>query len=568
MRDKTLIAMAGAIYATFAVRNNNTKNLHNTNYINRRINLEFNSKHNLDKSRMITISAENSNHKSNNHKSNNHIIHTPETDSEFQRGWMKNCEKIRVISRENYEKLSKSTFVGKPRFYNKGLHNNLYLGLFKNVQDDNYHLFCLDKKDSITFKTNSTFPNTGKGFGTILKDLPYQSVDLTFQTKTIINTSNTSNKRNGGVVNIGELQGFTGPLESMIGAMSGGAHLAVTEANASGKYLQGTINIVQGDSVCIDPAVAIAQAEIMINDDNVMAIMGPNCSGNTGAVITNVLVPNGIVAISPSATSPALTTLEDGGWFFRTAPSDARQGPILASIAMSRGQTDMAVTHSNSDYGKGLADAFVTAYEAAGGTVTVIAGHNDDKADYSADVAALSAGGSATLAILGYADTGGRGIIAASEDTGAFSDYVFGDGMISDVTSGAVQDGSWGVVPSPDATLAANWKAVAAAGGVDGTGVYSAESYDAMALIILASQAARSTDRAAIQAQIMNVANAPGIPCHAGKLGDCLKMISGGLQVNYVGASGVELDAGGTANGSYAESEVVGGVFTNIKIHT
>ncbi len=87
----------------------------------------------------------------------------------------------------------------------------------------------------------------------------------------------------------------------------------------------------------------------MINDDNVMAIMGPNCSGNTGAVISNVLVPNGVVAISPSATSPALTTLEDGGWFFRTAPSDARQGPVLADIAISRGQTDMAVTHSNSD---------------------------------------------------------------------------------------------------------------------------------------------------------------------------------------------------------------------------
>jgi branched-chain amino acid transport system substrate-binding protein len=75
----------------------------------------------------------------------------------------------------------------------------------------------------------------------------------------------------------------------------------------------------------------------------------------------------------------------------------------------------MAVTHSNSDYGKGLADAFVTAYEAAGGTVTVMAGHEDDKADYSADVAALSAGGSATLAVLGYADTGGRGIIAAQK---------------------------------------------------------------------------------------------------------------------------------------------------------
>ena len=371
----------------------------------------------------------------------------------------------------------------------------------------------------------------------------------------------------GATVNVGELQGFTGPLESMIGPMSGGANLAVTEANASGNYLYGTITVVQGDSVCIDPAVATAEAERMINDENVMAIMGPNCSGNTGAVITNVLVPNGVVAISPSATSPALTTLEDGGWFFRTAPSDARQGPVIANIAISRGQTDMAVTFSNSDYGKGLADAFITAYEAAGGTVTVSAGHDDDKADYSADVAALSAGGSATLAVLGYANTGGRGIIAASEDTGAFTDYVFGDGMISSLTSEAVADGSWGTLPSPDEALGANWVAVAAAGGVDGSGVFSAESYDAMALIILASQAAGSTDRAAIQAQVLNVANAPGNQCSAGDLGNCLKWISGGLPVDYVGATGVELDAGGTANGSYAEREVIGGVFTNVKIH-
>ena len=101
-------------------------------------------------------------------------------------------------------------------------------------------------------------------------------------------------------------------------------------------------------------------------------------------------------------------------------------------------------------------------------------------------------------------------------------------------TEAAVGDGSWGTLPSPDATLGANWLAVAAAGGVDGSGVYSAESYDAMALIILASQAAGSTDRAAIQAQVLNVANAPGIPCAAGDLATCLKYISGGLVVDYV----------------------------------
>ena len=355
----------------------------------------------------------------------------------------------------------------------------------------------------------------------------------------------------GATVKIGELQGFTGPIESMIPAMSGGANLAVTEANASGKYLYGTISVVQGDSKCIDADAAVAEGERLINDENVMAIMGPNCSGVTGAFVSNVGMPNGVVNISPSATSPALTDIEDNGYFFRTAPSDARQGQVLATIAMSRGQSDMAVTYTNDDYGKGLADAFVTAYEAAGGTVTVISGHENDKADYSADVAALSAGGSATLAVLGYADTGGKGILAASEDTGAFSDYVFADGMMSATTSGAVGDGSWGTMPAPSADLLANWLSVAEAGGVAGAEVFAAESYDAMALIILASQAAGGTDRAAIQSKIMGIANAPGIQCNAGELGECLKYISGGLVVDYVGATGVEFTAVGEGKGSY-----------------
>jgi len=44
-------------------------------------------------------------------------------------------------------------------------------------------------------------------------------------------------------------------------------------------------------------------------------------------------------------------------------------------------------------------------------------------------------------------------------------------------------------------------------------------------------------------------------------------MISGGMPVDYVGATGVELDASGTPNGSYAEMEVIDGVFTTLKVH-
>jgi branched-chain amino acid transport system substrate-binding protein len=61
-----------------------------------------------------------------------------------------------------------------------------------------------------------------------------------------------------------------------------------------------------------------------------------------------------------------------------------------------------------------------------GGTVTVLWLHmKTTKQITQLMLQLLSAGGSATLAVLGYADTGGRGIIAASEDTGAFSVITF-----------------------------------------------------------------------------------------------------------------------------------------------
>ena len=61
----------------------------------------------------------------------------------------------------------------------------------------------------------------------------------------------------------------------------------------------------------------------------------------------------------------------------------------MADIALERGVKSVAVTYTNNDYGKGLAEAFKTAYEGKGGKVTMIAAHDDGKADYSAEVAAL-----------------------------------------------------------------------------------------------------------------------------------------------------------------------------------
>ena len=146
-------------------------------------------------------------------------------------------------------------------------------------------------------------------------------------------------------VNVGIILGFTGPIETLTPGMSAGAELAFNEAADSGKLLNGqSINIIKVDSTCVDSAAATSAAESLISQ-GVTAIMGADCSGVTGAVLSNVAVPNGVPMISPSATSPGLTTAPDNGLFFRTAPSDARGGEVLADITSSRGISSVAITY-------------------------------------------------------------------------------------------------------------------------------------------------------------------------------------------------------------------------------
>ena len=372
-------------------------------------------------------------------------------------------------------------------------------------------------------------------------------------------------------IKVGIILGFTGPIESLTPGMAASAELAMKEVSDSGKLLGGKMMVpVRADSTCVDSAAATAAAERLITSDGVVAIMGADCSGVTTSIANNTAVPNGVVMVSPSATSPALSTIEDKGFFFRTAPSDARQGQVLADVLKSRGITNVAVTYTNNDYGKGLADSFIAAFKASGGTVEMNAAHEDGKGDYSAEVGALAASGSAHLVVLGYLDQGGKGIIQTSLDTGAFDAFILADGMIGQSLIDAIGEGlngAIGTLPGSESEGAKLFLEVATAGGVDGDGPFRGESYDAAALIALAIQAGGSADRSSIQANMLAVANAPGEQILPGELGKALQILADGGEVDYQGATNVELIGPGEAAGSYKELEVMDGAFKTIKVH-
>ena len=369
-------------------------------------------------------------------------------------------------------------------------------------------------------------------------------------------------------IKLGIVFGFTGPIESLTQPMAQAAELAMKEVTDSGALLGGSsVTGIRGDSTCIDSAAAVAVTERLVTSDKVSGIVGGDCSGVTGAMLQNVARPNGIVMVSPSATSPALSTAEDDGLFFRTSPSDARQGQVMTEIIMERGINAVAVTYTNSDYGKGLADAFESAFVAAGGTVTINLAHEDGKADYSAEVGSLAAAGGDLLVVAGYIDQGGNGIMRASLDTGAFDLFHFPDGMIStnlEDNFGSEINGSQGQHPGTDSPGAANVAAMGEANGFDGTSPFAPESYDAAALIMLAMQAAGSSSSADYKSKIMDVANAPGVKIFPGELAKGLKILADGGEVDYVGGSAVELIGPGESAGAYRQIEIKGGKITTM----
>jgi branched-chain amino acid transport system substrate-binding protein len=383
-----------------------------------------------------------------------------------------------------------------------------------------------------------------------------------------VSTMTTNSNADGHGIKMGIILGFTGPIESLTPAMAASAELAFKEASDSGSLLGGKkISVERADSTCVDSAAATSAAEGLVSN-GVVAIMGADCSGVTGAIATNVAVPNGVVMISPSATSPGLTDLKDNGYFFRTAPSDARGGQILADITKDRKIKSVAITYTNNDYGKGLADVYAAAVKAHGIKVTTSAAHEDGKADYSAEVATLASAGGDAVAVIGYLDQGGKGIIQGSLDSGAFDTFILSDGMIGDSltdTFGKSLNKSFGSLPGSTGKGAGVFTKVAKAAGIDSSGPYTGESYDAAALITLAMQAGGKADRATIQKNVMSVANAPGKKIYPGELKKALDLLAKGKDINYEGATGVEFTEVGEAFGSFLEKEIKGGKFKTKK---
>ncbi len=364
-----------------------------------------------------------------------------------------------------------------------------------------------------------------------------------------------------GEVKIGVLNALTGPIPDLAAVILEAEQAAAAHINANGGMWGGdTLVLASGDSGC-DAKAGVDAANKIVNVEQASIIVGPICSGATMGATQAVTIPAGVVNISPSATSPAITGLDDNDLVFRVCPSDAYQGVTIAKLARSMGYSKLAATYANDDYNAGLHDVFVKAFKELGGTITGDQMHEANKASYRAELATLSSGGPEALALFAYYNGSGITMMRQSLENGFFSKFIGGDGMIAQEVIDEIGADNLGDAVFTKGTADSNSSHFKTFAGLFDrpSDPYTAQAWDAVMIAALALESAGGATRDLI-AHVRSVANAPGVEVGPGDWAKAKALLAAGKDINYQGIAGAhEFDANGDVAGIYGKSVVKDG---------
>lgn len=210
--------------------------------------------------------------------------------------------------------------------------------------------------------------------------------------------------------------GFTGPLSGDLANLGTNARAAVEiaaeEINAAGGVGGRTLEVIYEDDQCVG-AKASSAASKLINIDKVAAILGSTCSAATLS-----FAPMAEEAMTPvlayCSTAPAITNA--GDYIFRDVPSDLFQGKFAAEYAYNTlDKRKAAVVYRNDDWGVGLKNAFVEAFNALGGSVVVEEGSDPAAKDLRAQMTKVKNSGADFLFFPAFTDATIAGIKQAKE---------------------------------------------------------------------------------------------------------------------------------------------------------
>ena len=358
---------------------------------------------------------------------------------------------------------------------------------------------------------------------------------------------------------VGNLNAFTGSIAEFGPPLRNSVQLAASHVNRAGGVGGGSMLVISRDTA-VNPVQGVDAARALVDVEGAVAIVGALSSGVTIASAQSVTIPKGVLLISGASTAPAITTLEDDDLLFRTTPSDAAQGAVLARLADELGYQTVGIMYINNAYGEGLAAQFEESFAEYGGQVTSKVPHEDTQPTFASELEKATEGNPDALAVMSYTGQSRVYVREALEggyaDTFLFVDGVKGSEWIDEIDAWDELDGTLGTAPGSEGNPALSIfeTAYEETYGFPVTHPFMAEHYDATVLIALAAaKAGSTTDSAAIRDALRFVANAPGEVVGPGRDGiaRALRLIAEGKDVNYEGAGGiVDFDENGDVFGT------------------
>lgn len=174
-------------------------------------------------------------------------------------------------------------------------------------------------------------------------------------------------------VRIGVMAALSGEAAYVGQDIQRGIELAA--ADRSSTLLDHQIELVVTDSGC-DENVAIVAAKIVIEDEDVLGVVGPTCAISAETAVP-IIEAAGLSLISPAVTTARLTNPNretDGIWqpsFFRTVASDAYQAELAANFAFYQlNARTAAIIYDETDVNNSLHQIFADAFRQHGGQIT------------------------------------------------------------------------------------------------------------------------------------------------------------------------------------------------------
>ncbi|MFM6977363.1 MAG: ABC transporter substrate-binding protein [Micrococcales bacterium] len=313
-----------------------------------------------------------------------------------------------------------------------------------------------------------------------------------------------------GVVKFGGILPLTGALAFLSPPEIAGAELAIQDINAAGGVLGQPVTWTAEDSSDGDhPEIAPASATKVLGE-GVDVVIGAAASGVTRLIIDQVTKAK-TVQISMSNTAPDLSTWDDGGYYFRTAPSDLLQGAIVGNTIVTDGNANVAIIYQQTSYGEGLEAKAKATIEAAGAKVVSSLPFPENETNFDTIVDQTIAAGADSVLVISY-DEIKKIVPALQKKKFDGSKIYFVDGNLAnfgDQSWKGYIEGAKGTLPG--GKLNEDFKKRAADlykanHNAELTEfAYLAESYDAVVLAALAAEAAGNDSGEAISKNLQAV---------------------------------------------------------------